>query len=422
MLFRGSRWDNERLSIWNGCFAMVTMSIVGNFVAMYLIDALHASDNEVALLNSLPALMNLFAMPAAAFALRFAGSKRNFCSGATIISRTFSIWIALVPLLPIHNPAIWVVWLVALTRLPQSFGDLSWQALMADLIAPERRSPFFSDRNRATTIIGLIATLSTGYFLQQFDKSLKWPYQLAFVITVVFAFLEIYSLLRHDESGVVQEHAERDANPLQQLLLTLKDALRDQRFRLAALTMLIFNFGWQLAWPLFNLYQIGTANAPQLWMSLFAVANSGSQFVTYRWWGRMAERFGNVRMLAFAAMGMATAPVLTVASSNMYYLFIVNIVTGIPVAGTTLLLFNYLLEVCPTERRTSYIAVYNVALSVIGFLAPETGVWLLGRVGMGWAMIASALLRFGGGICFLIVAVWLKSRRWSISSINELQA
>jgi MFS family permease len=100
---------------------------------------------------------------------------------------------------------------------------------------------------------------------------------------------------------------------------------------------------------------------------------------------------------------MALAPVATILSTNLYYLVFVNILTGMPVAGTTLLLFNYLLEVCPEQQRTAYISYYNVALSLIGFIAPETGIWLLSVIGMHMSMVTSAVLRLMAGFLFLVV-------------------
>lgn len=400
--FVWSNRDNEQLSIWNGSFAMISISIVNGFVAMYLIDALHATNQEIGLLNSLPSLINLFSMLAAALALRHARSKKKFCVSATMVSRSFFVWIALVPLLPISDAAIWVVWLVALTRIPQSFGDLSWQAMIGEIIPTHRRSGFFSERNRVTTIVALVATFSTGLILQQFDNRQTMPYQLAFLATVAFSVMEVVLLIRHDETVRFTDNKTATA-PIGAAVVARvgtsqpprmwRRVWQDKKFLAGAGAMLFFNFAWQMSWPLFNLYQIKVAHAPALWMGLFVVANSGSQVLTFRWWGRMAERFGTGRMLAVAALGMTTGPLLTIVSTNMYVLFVVNIFTGAPVAGVLLLLFNYLLELSPREALTGYISYYNVGLSVVGFIAPEIGIWMLGRIGMSGGMLTSALLR-----------------------------
>ncbi|OFW79163.1 MAG: hypothetical protein A2201_12525, partial [Alicyclobacillus sp. RIFOXYA1_FULL_53_8] len=404
--------DNERLSIWNGSFAMVSMSIVNGFVAIYLLDGLHATNGQMGLLSSLPNLVNLFSMLAAAAMLRRSRSKKRFCANATMVSRSFYVFIAIVPWLPIHNAALLVVWLVALTRVPQSFGDLSWQAMIGDLIRPERRSNFFSERNRILTLVGLVTTFLAGLLLQQFDKHATAPYQAVFLATVFFAVMEVLFLLKHDEStgeasAILPEPGSATASATKQSSqMTWLRALRDKRFLIVVGALLWFNFGWQMSWPLFSIYQITTAHAPAMWVGMFTVANSLSQVLSFRWWGRMAERHGNGKMLALAAVGMATAPVLTIASTNMYYLLLVNLFTGVPVAGTTLLIFNYLLEVSPERDRTAYISYYNVVLSVIGFAAPEVGIFFLGHIGMTEAMWISTTLRLTGAILFWVVAVW----------------
>ncbi|MCL6452294.1 MAG: MFS transporter [Alicyclobacillus sp.] len=412
------RGNNESLSIWNGSFAIVSQSIVGGYVAMYLLDALHATDSQMAQLNSLPNLVNLFAMAVAAATIGRARSKRVFCAVSTSISRSVYLLIGLVPWLPLPGAAAWVVWLVALIRVPQSFGDLSWQALISDLIPARRRSVFFSERNRVTTIVGLATTLLTGLVLQQFDKHARWPYQVAFLATMVFAALEVWFLLLHREPDRGPAEVPLLVKGLRRVRMdTFRSVLRQKPFLRVAGGLLFFNFAWQLCWPLFNIYQIGTAHATALWLGLFTVASQLTQILTFRWWGRMADRYGNGRMMAIAALGMALAPALTIGSTNMTYLLVVNFVTGIPNAGTTLLLFNYLLDVCPEQERTTYIAYYNVALSVVGFVAPEVGVWLLQHASMDVGMLASAGLRLVAGALFLWMSI--RARRdpsWSTTS------
>jgi len=413
------RADNESLSIWNGSFSIVSLSIVNAYIAMYLMDGLHATDGQMAQLNSLPNLVNLVAVAAAAMTIGRARSKRVLCATATGISRSVYIVIAVVPWLPLANPAIWVVLLVALIRVPQSFGDLSWQALISDIIPPKRRSEFFSERNRVMTLVGLIVTLVVGVLLQQFDKHLRWPYQVAFLATFVFAVLEVWFLVLHREPETKRKlSVPLLVKGLRRIRLdTLRTLWQDKPFVTVVAGLLFFNFAWQLCWPLFNIYQIRTAHAPALWLGLFTVANQVTQVFSFRWWGRMADRFGNGRMMAYAALGMAAAPVLTVLSTNMWYLFFTNFITGIPNAGTTLLLFNYLLEVCPEAERTTYIAYYNVALSVVGFVAPEVGVWLLGHLGMDAGMITSTVLRLLAGGVFLATSWSIKRQPpWSTSS------
>ncbi|MEQ6377932.1 hypothetical protein RZN25_14025 [Bacillaceae bacterium S4-13-56] len=164
---------------------------------------------------------------------------------------------------------------------------------------------------------------------------------------------------------------------------------------------LYFNFAWQMAWSLFSIYQIKYAGATGFWVSLFVVANQISQVVSFKWWERMAGKIGNVQLLVFVVFGMAIAPLLTIISTNLIYQVFVNLLTGFFVAGTVLLLFNQLLEFSGEEKRTSYITNYNTWLAVIGFIAPQFGVFLLEEFGMNIAILTSFVLRASSGLFFL---------------------
>jgi uncharacterized membrane protein YqaE (UPF0057 family) len=115
-------------------------------------------------------------------------------------------------------------------------------------------------------------------------------------------------------------------------------------------------------------------------------------------------------VLFIAAAGMATAPALTVLSANLVYLTLINLWIGLFVSGTNLLLFNQLLKASPEADRTNYIANYNFLLSIIGFIAPQMGVFLLNGMGMNAAMNAISLIRFIAACSFLFVALKLERK------------
>ncbi|MEX2103934.1 MAG: MFS transporter, partial [Bacilli bacterium] len=120
------------------------------------------------------------------------------------------------------------------------------------------------------------------------------------------------------------------------------------------------------------------------------------------------------------ALGMATAPFLTVLSTNLLYLTAINLWTGLFVSGIVLLLFNQLLKVSPEDNRTTYLANYNVLLGIIGFLAPQFGVLLLEKLGMLHAMSISSGVRVLGGISFLIVVVYLEKKMKKTDVLPQL--
>ena len=109
-------------------------------------------------------------------------------------------------------------------------------------------------------------------------------------------------------------------------------------------------------------------------------------------------------------MGVSLVPLLTVLSTNMFYLTVVNLYSGLSLSGVTLLLFTELLNAAPAHERPGAIAFYNVILGGVAFLAPELGVFLLHVLHMEGAMLTSTIWRFAGGLLF-ITPVLKKTRK-----------
>ncbi|MFT4412221.1 MFS transporter [Fredinandcohnia humi] len=393
---------NEKLSIYNGASAIIVQSIISGFIPLFAIEVLDASNIQIGLISSLPSIMMLLSMIPGAYWINRLEAKKAF-TGITIFAARFLFMLLMfVPLIQVSNQAWLLVVLIALMNFPTALATLSWQALIGDLIPDSRRGQFFSQRNRILTIVGMIITFGAGVFLDQFEKSNPFPFQLLFVVGFVFGILEVYYLMRHIE------HKQKQEKPQQNIIKNLALTIRHKPYLHFLICAMLFNFGWQMAWPLFSLYQINDAHATALWISIFTVVNQVAQIVSYKWWGKSADKWGNSTMLFVCAIGMTTAPIITILTTNLYLLALSNLWTGLFVSGTTLLLFNQLLSVSPTENRTSFLANYNLMIALIGFIAPQLGVLLLEYLGMVKAMSISSVFRFIGGISFLIVVFYFE--------------
>ena len=117
---------------------------------------------------------------------------------------------------------------------------------------------------------------------------------------------------------------------------------------------------------------------------------------------------------------MATTPFLTVLSTNLYYLTLVQTTSGFFLSGTVLLLFNLLLEQSPEASRTYCITTYNVLLAVVAFLAPQIGIWLLDMLGVETAMTLTPVYASSVPLYFLSYMFDMHGilRRWYNNEIK----
>lgn len=398
--------QNEKFSILNGVASTIVASTSNNYFSLFAISVLGATNYQVGLISSLPQFIGMFAMIIGSFILSRLEEKKKFTALSILFTRLFVFSMVFIMFVPAEYRSWVFVLLIGLMNFPGSFMLLSWQSLIGDLIPDQRRNSFFSERNRILTIVGMITTFLMGVILQQFDKANPLPYQVLFFIAFVFGVVEVYYLFKH-----VEHKKEKPEKPKKEKRLQLKwDVFKDKRFVIFLICSLYFNFTWQMAWSLFNIYQIKYAFANGLWISLFTVANQVSQVISYKWWGKMADKHSNAKMLIFVSLGMASAPLLTVLSTNLYYLIVVNVFTGLFVSGTVLILFNQLLEVTKEENRSSYIANYNILLAIIGFVAPQFGVFLLEISNINIAMTTSTIFRASSVFVFIWLYISLKKK------------
>lgn len=384
---------NARFSILNGSFSVIATGTVGTYLPLYLLDGLHASNQAIALSNALPALLGAIAIVVGAILLTRMSHYKQLSVMTTAASRLLYACLSLAPLFG-GSAFMFAIYANSASSFMQGIAGLAWQALIDRLIPSRLRASYFSQRNVVTTAVGLVGTLILGLALSLFSPHAIRPYQVIFVLATIAGLGEAYWLSRHQEPKV----AEPFVLPQD---VAWKSVLRSRRFLAFIAASAFFNLGWQLAWPLYSIYQIRLAHATSLWVGLFTIAGQVGQILSYRWWGRYSVARGNLIPLAIAGLGLAASPALTILSHALPWLVVTNFEGGIFTAGINLLLFNQLLHASPKTHRPTYIAAYNVVLGLVGFVAPELGVWLLARIHMDGALLVSAAWRFAGALVFL---------------------
>ncbi|WP_042355908.1 MFS transporter [Bacillus rubiinfantis] len=395
------RTYNEKISIYHGMVSTIATNLASNYFPIFAISILGATNYQVGLISSLPPLVALIVTIPAAMLLNRLQQQKKTVALNVLGARAVFLMLITVVFIPADYQAWVFLLLIALMNVPGTISTIGWQTLISGMVGEDRRGAFFSDRNRLLTIVGMITMLVIGMVMKKHTNN-DAAYQLLFLFAFVFGLLETFFLLKHKEevhevAEVVDKKSYMDWS-----------IFNNHNYKWFLIAALCFNFTWQMAWGLFNIYNVRYAQATILWISIFSVANQLVQIFSFPLWKRWAEQKSNAWVLVWVAIGMATAPFMTVVSTNLYYLTFVQMTSGFFVSGTTLLLFNLLLEKSPKEQRTYCITSYNVLLSFIAFIAPQIGIWLLETTNITTAMNISSLLRFLSAGVFYIM--YLKSR------------
>ena len=403
---------NIRINTWHGVFNIAALDIVIPFTSIFAMK-LGASAFEVALLSSAPAAVSLVAMIPGAHFIDRSDRKKRLTFLFMLAHRIFYLALTCVPFFaPSRRTLIFVV-LIAIMNFPGAISNVAWQSLISKIIPPERRAEAFAARNKIMNVVGTAVTLMAGLALDRMAFPLG--YQIIFGIAFVLALIELKVFNSLDESVTRQEPAAVPLEPAHGVpeQSTLKQRLaaifKEKRFVRYTLASILFYFGWQIAWPLFNWYQVKELGANNVWVSILNLMNTGGSLFGYGYWVKMSHKHGHLKTLFYSSSGIFIVPAIYAFSHSLYTIGAFNFLVGAIFSGVNLALFNALLEVTPEVRKTTYIAYYNTLITISGVIAPIAGVSLLGFMNFQWAFIICAVLRILGSLGFLVIS-WLEER------------
>lgn len=396
---------NLRVNIRHGVFNIAALDMVNPFTGIFAMK-LGASAFEVALLSSAPAAVSLVAMIPGAYLIDRSDRKKRLTFLFMLAHRVFYLALVCVPFFAPSRRTIIFVALIAAMNFPGAISNVAWQSFISKVIPPERRAEAFAARNKIMNVVGTVVTLLVGLALDRMAFPLG--YQVVFGIAFVMALIELKIFNELDESVILDEPPVWDEPSLtgkgpgapRQSLAAI---FREKRFIRYTLASIIFYFGWQIAWPLFNWYQVKELGANNVWVSILNLMNTGGSLFGYGFWVRMSNKHGHLRTLFYSSSGIFIVPVIYAFSHSLYTIGIFNFLIGAIFSGVNLTLFNALLEVTPENRKASYIAYYNTLITISGVIAPIAGVSLLKMMNFQWAFITCAILRILGSLGFLVI-------------------
>lgn len=388
---------NEKISLFHGMASTMAVNLSNNYFPIFAIAILGATNYQVGLISSIPPLIALIMTVPAAVMLNRATEQKKLVAWSVLFARLMYLLIIGIVYFLASPIQAWVFLVViALMSVPNTISNIGWQTLISGMIEDDRRGTFFSDRNRLLTLVGMVTTFIIGFVMKDATYNGQ-AYQILFFLAFCFGLLEVFSLMKHKETVDIKEDEILEKSLMDWAIFKVKGY---KWFLIAALS---FNFAWQMSWGIFSIYHVRVAGATIFWISMFSVGNMIVQILTFPMWKKWAEQKSNVLMLVFAALGMSLIPFLTVLSTNLYYLTIVQTISGFFVSGVTLLLFNLLLEQSPEKSRTYCITTYNVLLAMVAFISPQVGIWLLNAMGVKLAMEVNSVLRFISAFSFLLM-------------------
>ena len=361
-----------RLSIFDGAAGFAMAGLTQNYITPFAL-ALKATTAQIGLLNSIPNFATALAQLLSPALVDKAGSRKRVILPTVFIHAL--LWLP-VFLLPYLFPGSGIWWLIALYTLSIVFGALAnapWGSMMADLVHEDVRGRYFSFRGRINTFTTLAFSLLAGLLLQVFTHNVFVGFAIVFGGAIVCRMLSFNFLSRMYEPPMIREN--RVTGNLAQMV---KNLGRSNFGRFVIFVSLMF-FAIMFSGAFFSVYMLRDLKLSYLVFTIINSASTVTTLIFLPFWGRRADRAGNLKILKITGTMMPLIPLLWLVSTNPVYLVFANAFSGFIWSGFDLSCSNFLFDASAPETRTRQIALFNCIVNVTlaigalsgGFLAPH---------------------------------------------------
>jgi MFS family permease len=290
--------------------------------------------------------------------------------------------------------------------IPLTPLGVGFNALFAESVPDRFRAQVAGTRNVTFAIAYMLTSFGAGFILKSLP--LETGYQVIFAIGAFGAAMSSYHLYHirpmQEDIFPLQSAPQPDASPTINPPRGLKAALRldiwGTPFRNILLALFFFHLTHYLPTPLYPLFNVRVLNLNDNNIGTGTALYYLTVLIGSMQFRRIAQRYGNKKVTAWGAAGMAIYPFLLALSHTVWQFYAISFIGGFLFAMINGAYINYMLENIPPDDRPSHLAWYTIVLNIAILAGSLIAPGIAEMVGLVNALIVIAVLRVlaGGAI------------------------
>jgi MFS family permease len=363
--------DKRRKSLEYSIKDGTAFSVMTGFGEQYfspLAIELGASNLWISILASFPLFVAALTQLFTSKAMKAFKSRRKMITTFVLLQAIVWIPLAIIPLIRPQNSVEILILFVTLYFSCGQFVAPVWNSLMGDLVSEEARGRFFGKRNLITGASAFISLFVAGFFLGLYpSETVFYGFFVIFSIAFIARLVSWYYLGKTEDPPSFHEH-EGDFSFIGYLR-----KLSKTNYGRFALYFGFMNFAVYVAAPFFAVYMLRNLHLSYLEYTIITASAALATFIPMTYWGKLADRFGNKKILTFCGICMPTIPILWLFSDNILYLIVIQFYSGFVWAGFNLSTVNFVYDNVKPANRTKVFSYHNVLTGTSIFLGAVTG-------------------------------------------------
>jgi MFS family permease len=394
-------------SIKDGAAYNVMMGLGELFVVPCAV-FLGAPDTLSALLTTIPLFLGSCAQVVTPTLIERSGKRRVwYMVGGVVQSLTWLIMISAV-----FAPKAIGFWLLmggfVLYYAALQFSLPAWLSVMGDLVPPVSRGRYFGRRTALCILLQFVAGTLAGVGMSFYKQNgmEAWGYGTIFTGAMLARWASTYYLGRMMEPSYTPR--EEESFTLVQFLRRLPQS----NFAKFVMFVAFLTASAQFVGCLFQWYWLKTLQYPYWKYTACVTAVVVIQIPALLFWGRVADRYGNKRVLVVTSVAIAVLPALWLVSTHIVLAVFLQLWSGFFWSGFNQSVQNFLLDAVTPPKRArcnAYLGLFTNTGLLIGGVSGAIAINYLPR-DIGWLhlqypfwtlLLISFVLRSGTVLFFL---------------------
>ncbi len=380
-----------RVANLDGAFATAFITLIGgSFIIGYIkteIPGGHA-DRWLGLITALPGFLGLIQIPGAIWGRSFP-SYKAFIRIPSIIYRFLHLPLAFLPLLALSTDvklAI-IVGCVSLAAAVINIVNPIYNDWLAEMVPENSRGAFYANRNSIMMAIGASVGLLGGLLVDYLKRQNQpnYGYSLIFSLGLIFAFASWFFFSKMQD--IPRE--EPIKQNLKEGIKAFAGPFQDKNFQKVLLFLAVFIWGQAMAGNLWAAFAFESLKFNQTQLQLCGIMHAVGNITMSKWWGYLADKYGNKPLLMVTGFGMLLSPLAWLlarptpgehaSTFNLVLLISCHFLMGANWSGVAICQFNLLLSTAKSSARATYIGAGLATQSLFAGIAPLVGAELLTR-------------------------------------------
>lgn len=421
---QGMRRRLSSVQVWKGAYGMdlprrnvrylevevfwaAFLSAAATFNAAFAL-RLGASNAEIGLLSSLPALMALLVTIPSGHFLSRRTQVMPWLIRSLLLHRLGFLLVVLIPWLPFAAKGSALVWLLVLFTIPAHFFGVGWNSMLADAIPEVERTKVFAIRNGVSAIALTGGIYLAGLWLEY--GSFPWNYQILYAAGFATSLLSIFYIRKlrvPDQLSARIETPDPTRSRLSVSEIVGRWSSTADKFRGHAdfmrivINTLLHGIGLWMVAPLYVIYFVRELGANEGWLGLNGMLGNLTPVLGYYLWQRAIERWGENPILKWTIVLVGVYPMLVGFSPSLTIILIWTGLNGLLVPAIGLSHFFMLLKICPDRERPLFMGVYTTIMNLGAAVMPLVGVAAADRFGIVPVLVVGGGLAIIGSSSFL---------------------